>query len=72
MKNLLLSIVLFTSYHLFAQGALTCDAATLITTNGTYSIGALTSGTYPSGVGGLCFATQNPNPHARWYKLPLQ
>ena len=69
MKNLLLSIALFTSYHLFAQGALTCDTATTITTNGTYSIGALTSGTYPSGVAGLCFNQSALNPNARWYKF---
>lgn len=68
MKRILLLITFFTSIQFFGQGATTCATATTITTNGTYVIGALSTGTYPTGTG-LCFASGSTTPNARWYKF---
>lgn len=73
MKKILLLLLIVYGINSFGQGALTCATATTITTNGTYVIGELNIGTYPTGTG-LCFAGGNPSeipiiPNARWFKF---
>lgn len=68
MKKILLLLSLLFSLIVLGQGATTCATATTITTNGNYSIGALTSGTYPTGTG-LCFTSAAAAPNARWFKF---
>ncbi len=68
MKKLLLMLTfgLF-SFVSFAQGGLTCATAVTITTNGTYTIGAIT-GTSPTGLG-RCFTATYTGPNAMWFKF---
>jgi hypothetical protein len=68
MKKFLLLLLSFYAINSVAQGGLTCAAATTLTTNGTYTIGSLTTGTAPTGAG-LCFTTASTTPNARWFKF---
>jgi hypothetical protein len=68
MKKLLLLILSLYAVDSIGQGATTCANATTITTNGNYTIGALTTGTAPTGAG-LCFTTYSTTPNARWFKF---
>lgn len=68
MKKLLLLLLSFYAVDSLGQGATTCATATTITTNGNYSIAALTTGTAPTGAG-LCFTTASATPNARWFKF---
>lgn len=68
MKKLLLLFLSFYAIDSVGQGATTCAAATTITTNGNYTIGALTTGTAPTGAG-LCFGTWSTTPNAKWFKF---
>lgn len=67
MKKLLLFTLLSIGINSFAQGGTSCAASTVISSNGTYSIGDLTMGNYPTGT--VCFnGNQSPTPHARWFR----
>jgi hypothetical protein len=67
MKKTLLLGLLAIGFNSFGQGGTTCAAPTVISANGTYSIGDLTMGTYPSET--VCFAgNDSAAPHARWFR----
>lgn len=67
MKKTLLIALLTLGLNSFGQGGTTCASSTVISTNGTYLIGDLTMGTYPTGA--VCFANnESLTPHARWFR----
>lgn len=66
MKKTLLLGLLAIGFNSFGQGGTTCAAPTVISANGTYSIGDLSMGDYPSS--GFCYSTTSSStPHARWF-----